>query len=142
MTFSLLNSVDDKDMEIIKSVYDAPCVARFVCINKEMFWSYVTATENVYFFKVYVGGALAGTVQCELCDGVLYLALVVLPEYQKKGIGTAIVKSVIDGKTGLDFNEIQVSIDEKNIASLRLFEKCDFVRTGHNDELVDFQYVV
>lgn len=142
LAFSLLKSTDDTDLKIIKENYDKPSVERFVDINKEKYWIYVTEAENVYFYKVYNDGTLVGTVQCELYDGVLYLALVVFPEHQNKGIGTDIVKSVINGITNLKFNEIQVSIDEKNTASIRLFSNMGFIKTGQEDELVEFNYIM
>ncbi len=142
LTFTLLKSTEDKDLEIIKENYYKPSVERFVKINKEKFWSYVTETENVYFYKVYNEVELVGTVQCEVYDGILYLAVVVFPEYQNNGIGTDIVKYIKDGKTGLEFKEIQVSIDEENTASMTLFQKAGFIRIGQEDELIAFQYIM
>ena len=80
--------------------------------------------------------------QCEVYDGILYLALVIFPEYQKKKIGTSAVQEVIVGKTGLSFKEIQVSIDEKNTASLKLFQNVGFKRSGQKDSLIDFRYIM
>ncbi len=142
LKFILLESTEDKELEVIKENYDKPTVERFVEINKEKFWSYVTETENVYFYKVYNEGTLVGTVHCDLYDGILYLAVVVFPEYQNKGIGTHMVKFITDGKTGLEFKEIQVSIDEKNTASMKLFRKAGFTRIGQEEELVEFQYMM
>ncbi len=142
LRFALLDSVEDRELEIIKENYAQPSVERFVDINKDKFWTYVTESKNVYFYKVYNDDILVGTVQCEVYDGILYLALVVFSEYQNKGIGTDMIKFIIDGKTGLEFKEIQVSIDEKNTASMRLFKNAGFKRTGQEEELVDFQYIM
>ena len=140
LTFTMLESTGDKELEIIKENYDKPSVERFVEINKEKFWTYVTETENVYFYKIYKDAILVGTAQCELYDGILYLALVVFPEYQNKGIGSDIVKYIIDGRTGLYFNKIQVSIDRKNTASMRIFQKAGFSRIGNDGGLIEFQH--
>ena len=142
LAFSLLKSTDDTDLKIIKENYNKPSVERFVDINKEKYWIYVTEAENVYFYKVYNDDILSGTVHCELCDGVLYLAVVVFPEFQNKKIATAMVNAVLDGITGLEFNEIQVSVDEKNAASLKLFRNIGFVQIGQEDELVEFKYIM
>lgn len=138
----LLEGADDEELEIIKKNYDKPSIERFVAVDKDNFWDYVTETENVYFYKLYKDGSLAGTVQCELSDKILYLAVVVFPEFQNKKIGTDALKYVIDGKTGLEFNEIQVSVDEKNTASLHLFQKVGFTCICQEDELVDLQYIM
>ena len=50
------------------------------------------------------------------------------------------LKDVQSGKFGLDFNKIEVSIDEKNKASLELFESVGFVRTGKDEELFKYEY--
>ena len=142
LTFSLLKSTDDTDLKIIKENYDKPSVERFVDINKEKYWIYVTEAENVYFYKVYNEGALVGTVQCEVYSGVLYLALVIFPEYQNRRIGTDVLKFIVDGNTDLSFNEIQVSVDEKNTASMRLFRNAGFNIIGQENELVDLQYIM
>ena len=142
LTFSLLKSTDDTDLKIIKENYDKPSVERFVDINKEKYWIYVTEAENVYFYKVYNEGALVGTVQCEVHSGVLYLALVIFPEYQNRRIGTDVLKFIVDGNTDLSFNEIQVSVDEKNAASMRLFRNAGFNIIGQEDELVEFKYIM
>ena len=138
----LLKNTEDEELEIIKENYSKPSVERFVDINKDKFWNYVTETEDVYFYKAYIDDVLIGTVQCEVYDGILYLALVVFPEYHSKGIGTDIVKYIINGKTGLNFNEICVSVDEKNTASIRLFRNAGFKCTGQEDELINFKYTI
>lgn len=142
LKFVLLESTEDNELEILKDNYSKPSVERFVEINKERFWSYVTETENVYFYKVYNENTLSGTVQCEIYDRILYLAIVVFPEYQNKGIGTDIIKFVLDGRMGLDFKEIQISIDEKNTASMKLFKNSGFIETGKDGELIDLQYIM
>jgi L-amino acid N-acyltransferase YncA len=75
-------------------------------------------------------------------DGVLYLSLVVFIQYQNRKIGSDALKCVIEGKTGLDFKEIQVSVDEKNTASMRLFQNAGFIKIGQKDGLVDLQYIM
>ncbi len=142
MKFQLLENIDDKDIDILKEAYDNSSVKRFIEIDKENFWSYVTETENVYFYKVYLGDILVGTAQCELINNVLYFALVVFPLYRNNGIGYDIVKHVIGGITGLHFSRLRVSIDEANIASLSLFKKIGFVQIGRDNLLIDFEYVI
>ena len=52
----------------------------------------------------------------------------------KKDIQTGIFK--------LYFTQIQVSIDEKNSASIKLFEKSGFECIGKDEELLEYAYVV
>ena len=94
-----------------------PDISQYISIDNNYF-HYVTNTEDVYFYKIYKDDILLATIHLELVDCVLYMSVVVFPEYQKQGIATAILKDIQSGKTGLHFDKIQVSIDEKNTASL------------------------
>lgn len=142
LTFILLESTEDEDLGIIKEGYCNPLVERFISIDNENYWSYVTKSENVYFYKLYNEDNPVGTVHCEVYDGILYLSLVVFIQYQNRKIGSDAIKCVIEGITGLDFKEIQVSVDEKNTASMRLFQNAGFNKIGQKDELVDLQYIM
>lgn len=50
------------------------------------------------------------------------------------------LKDIQAGKFELDFDKIQVSIDEKNTASIKLFESAGFVCVGKNTELLEYEY--
>ena len=76
----------------------------------------------------------------ELADGILYMSVVVFPEYQRQGYATIMLKDVQAGKFGLDFNKIEVFVDEKNKASIELFESVGFVCTGKDEELFEYEY--
>ena len=68
------------------------------------------------------------------------MSVVVFPKYQSQGIATIIVKDIQAGKLGLDFIKIQVSIDEKNTASLKLFESVGFICVNKDEELLEYEY--
>ena len=70
----------------------------------------------------------------------MYMSVVVFPKYQSQGIATIIVKDIQAGKLGLDFIKIQVSIDEKNTASLKLFESVGFICVNKDEELLEYEY--
>ena len=140
MTYRLLKKADDEDIPLILSVYKQPSISRFISIDEENYWKYITSTENVYFYKIYKDDILLATIHLELGDCVLYMSVVVFPEFQKQGIATTILKDIQAGKLELDFDKIQVSIDEKNTASLRLFESVGFVCIGKDEELWEYEY--
>lgn len=141
MNYRLIEQADDKDIPYILNAYKHPSVSRFVSIDEENYWRYVTSADNVRFYKIYKDDSLVAVVHLESDSHILYMSVVVFPCYQRKGLATDILKDIIDGKTGLDFDRIRVSIDEKNIASLRLFEKMGFVCTGKDEELMDYEYI-
>ena len=140
MIYRLIKGLDDEDIPTILSVYRQPSISRFISIDEENYWKYIASSDNVYFYKIYKDNILLATIHLELVDCVLYMAVVVFPEYQKQGIATTILKDIQTRKIGLDFDKIQVSIDEKNIASLKLFESAGFVCTGQDEELLEYEY--
>ena len=140
MIYRLIKNLDDEDIPAILSVYRQPSISRFISIDEENYWKYITSTDNVYFYKIYKDNILLATIHLELVDCVLYMAVVVFPEYQKQGIATTILKDIQAGKIGLDFDKIQVSIDEKNTASLKLFESAGFMCVNKDEELLEYEY--
>ena len=104
------------------------------------FFRYVTTTENAYYFKVYENGDLIGTAHLEKRGSTLSVAILVFCEYQRQGFGTRIVKDIQDGVLGIEYDNIEISIDERNTASLKLFENAGFVRVSQEEELINMVY--
>ena len=140
MTYCLLKKADDADIPLILSVYKQPLISQFISIDEENYWKYITDTDNVYFYKIYKDDILVSTIHLALDNCVLYMSVVVFPEHQKQGIATTILKDIQAGKLELDFTKIQVSIDEKNTASINLFESAKFVCVGKDTELLEYEY--
>ena len=140
MTYCLLKKADDEDIPLILSVYKQPSISQFISIDEENYWKYITSTDNVYFYKVYKDDILTATIHLESDNRVLYMSVVVFPEFQKQGIATTILKDIQAGKFELDFDKIQVSIDEKNTASLKLFESVGFICVNKDEELLEYEY--
>ena len=140
MTYCLLKKADDEDIPLILSVYKQPSISQFISIDEENYWKYITSTDNLYFYKIYKDDILVSTIHLESDNRVLYMSVVVFPEFQKQGIATTILKDIQTGKLELGFDKIQVSIDEKNIASIKLFESAEFVCVGKDEELWEYEY--
>ena len=140
MTYRLMKRQDDEDISRILLVYKLPSVSRFISIDETNYWKYVVTTDNVYFYKIFEGAILVATTHIELIDRVLYMDVVVFPEYQKRGIASKIIKDIQEGKLGVDFDKILVSIDENNIASLKLFENAGFICVAKEAELLEYEY--
>lgn len=141
MTYRLLEYPNDEDIPHIISIYNNPLISQFISIDKNNYWKYVAFTDNVYFYKVYDDGDFVATIHLELYGRVLYMSVVVFPIYQKQGIATTVLEDIQTGKLGLDFTKIQVSIDEKNVASLKLFENAGFVCISKDEELLEYEYI-
>ncbi len=138
MKYIRLINANDIDITSILSVYRLPEVSRYISIDENNFWTYVTSSENIYFYKIYHDENLVGTLHCEVVDKTLYLSIVVFPEYQNTGIGTAVIDDVQNRKLPFEFEKIEISIDETNIASIKLFEKMNFRFSSKEDELINY----
>lgn len=66
--------------------------------------------------------------------------ILVLPEHQNKGYGTAVIDDIKNGILPYEFDTIEVSVDKTNTAPIRLFEKCGFVCVSKEEELLNFVY--
>lgn len=126
----------DQDIPLLAEVYKMPEIARYLSIE-DNFFHYVTNTENVYFYKVYLYDDLVAAIQLEKQGRTLYMAILVFPEYQRRGVATRILKDVKDG-FGLD--KIEVSVNSGNLPSLRLFEKAGFCAVSQEEELINLVY--
>ena len=138
MKYLQIISEKDRDIPYLLSIHNLPEISRFISINEKTYFKYVTSTENVFYFKAYKNETLAATVHFELSDGILYISLLVIPEFQKQGIGTEIIHDIQNGVFGLPFKQIKVSIDKLNTSSLSLFSKMNFIKDSEDEDLIDF----
>ncbi|MBQ7378987.1 MAG: GNAT family N-acetyltransferase [Clostridia bacterium] len=132
-------SEEDADIPQISKIFQHPMVSQYLSIGDNYF-HYVTNTENVFFYKVYQKEKLIGTVHIEKNDDLLYMDILIFPEFQRMGYATRVIKDVQKDIFGLNYNRIEISIDERNIASLRLFENAGFLFVSKEDELLNYVY--
>ena len=138
MTYERITSEVDKDIPHLNTILEMPEISRYISVDKANFWRYVTSTKNVFYYKVYDEDALVGAIQLELSGGVLYMDIMVIPEFQRQGIGTSVIRDIQNGVLPLSFERIEISIDESNIASIRLFEKMGFRFISKSDVLLKY----
>lgn len=139
LTYEEMVLEDDPDIPALMAVYQTPDVARYLHISTNYF-RYVTGAENVHFYKVYHSGRLIGSIHLEQQGPTLFLSILVFPAFQQMGFGTKMLSDIQHNVFSLDHQRIEVSIDEKNTASLQLFRKAGFVCTAKEDELLCFVY--
>ena len=139
LIFTRLSSREDPDIRQIAAVYELPEIARYISLSDNYF-DYVTNHVNVFFYKVHKNGELVGTIHLEEDSKTLYMDILVFPEYQKQGIGTSILADIQNDVFGLDYEIIEVAIDQTNVASMKLFEKAGFVFVSQEDELRNYVY--
>lgn len=139
LTYKRLLFEDDTDIPQLITIHQVPEISRYLSISDNYF-SYVTNTENVYFYKVYEDGELIGSTHIEKQGTTLFMDILVFPEFQRTGLGTKIVKDIQNDIFGLNYERIEISIDERNTASLKLFENAGFIRVSKENELINFVY--
>ena len=104
------------------------------------YFHYVANTENVYFYKIYKNEKLIGTIHLEKHENLLYMDILIFPEFQKMGFATKVIKDIQKDIFKLNYKKIEISIDERNIASITLFENAGFSFVSKEDELMNFVY--
>ena len=141
LTYGRILLENDVDIPRLIAVYKMPEIARYLSISDNYF-RYVTSTESVRYYKVYENDRLIGAIHLEKQGNVLFMSLLVLPEFQGMGLGTKIVKDIQSDVFELSYDKIAVSVDEGNTASLRLFENAGFIRVSKENELVNYVYQI
>ncbi len=133
--------VNENDIAIpdLKAIYQLPEVSRYLSISDNYF-CYVTKTPGVYFYKVFNKDEMIGAIHLELNENLLYMAILIFPKFQRKGFATKVIEDIQDDIFKLYYNRIEISIDETNSASLKLFENAGFTRTSKDDELINLVY--
>ena len=66
--------------------------------------------------------------------------ILIFPEFQRMGLGTKVIGDIQQDIFEINYDKIFVSIDERNVASIRLFEKSGFLMESQEDELLNFVY--
>jgi len=142
MYYKRITSTNDADIPYLTFILKSPEISRYISIAENSYWEYVTTQEQVYYFKVYRNDALIGAIHCEIENLILYMDIMVFPKYQRQGIATAIMEDILQGNLSLEFDTMEVFVDESNAASKKLFEKIGFTPISCEDELIHYTYTL
>ena len=139
LTYTRILTEDDSNIPHLLQIYQQPNVSQFISIS-DSYFHYVTNTPNVYFYKVYEKEKLIGAIHLEKNENLLYMDVLIFPEFQKMGFATRVIKDIQNDIFGLNYDRIEISIDESNIASLKLFENAGFTFVSKEAELLNYVY--
>lgn len=139
LTYTRILTEDDSNIPHLLQIYQQPNVSQFISIS-DSYFHYVTNTPNVYFYKVYEKEKLIGAIHLEKNENLLYMDILIFPEFQKMGFATRVIKDIQNDIFGLNYDRIEISIDESNIASLKLFENAGFTFVSKEAELLNYVY--
>lgn len=140
MIYRRIDSQNDPDISYLDEILNLPEFSRFINVDKNNYWTYVTNTENVFYFEVFENDVLVAATHCEISNRTLYMDIMVIPTYQRKGVATTILNDIQSGTLLLDFDKIEVSIDKSNAASIKLFEKMNFKFVSVENELLNYAW--
>ena len=140
LTYKIMVSQEDKDILLINEMHSKPEIKKYISISDNYF-NYVTTTENVFFYKVYKNRNLVGTVHLEKNDNILYMDILIFPEFQNVGLGTKVISDIKNDIFNLNIKKIEVSIAESNIPSLKLFEQSGFKFVSQDNGLKNYVYL-
>ncbi len=139
LTYTRIISEDDVDICELLQIYQMPDISQYISIGNNYF-HYVTNTENVYFYKIYKNEKLIGTIHLEKYENLLYMDILIFPKFQRMGFATKVIKDIQNDIFKLNYKKIEISIDERNIASITLFKNAGFSFVSKEDELINFVY--
>ena len=139
MDYQQITNLCDPDIPRLMEILRLPEIARYISIDEGNFWNYITTNPAVSYFKAYREDKLVGALDCELQGKKLYLSVMVLPEYQKQGLGTQMLQDLLSGKL-LSFDTAEVYIEEGNTPSVKLFEKMGFAPKFRDGKLIIYTY--
>ena len=140
MIYRRVDSPNDPDIPYLIEILKLPEISRFLSIDEHNYWTYVARTEKVFYFKVFENDVLVAATHLEISNRTLYMDIMVIPTYQRKGVATTILNDIQSGTLLLDFDKIEVSIDKSNAASIKLFEKMNFKFVSAENELLNYAW--
>ncbi len=117
-------------------MHDEPTVSKYISVSDDYF-DYVTSAEGVVYFKIKLHDEFVGGIHSEIAGTVLYLSICIQPQYRRRGFAASALKKFI-ANVPQTVEKIQISIDETNFPSTRLFESLGFSKIGREGELIDY----
>lgn len=92
-----------------------------------------------FFIGTFLGKQLVGHLLLTKKDGgnkILDIGIVIHSNYQRKGIGTLLIKKALDIANLSDYRKIEAEILEDNHTSIKFFKKNGFRTVGKSDRTI------
>ncbi len=120
----------DEILEIEKSCFTSPW-------SKNSLESAIQ-NSNSYFFKALFNGKIVGYggMYTVLNEGYIY-NIAVLKGSRGKGIGTALVKKLVNKSSDLNLEFLSLEVRVSNFSAIKLYEKCFFEKVGLRKNFYD-----
>ena len=140
------------DLERITEIYNQAVLSKFETADTVEFeskdrmdWFYSHPQDTYPIFVYELNGAVVGWVSIspyrrgrKALRFTAEISYYVHTDFKHKGIGSKLVKCVLDNAETLNFKTLFAIILDKNIASINLLKKLGFAEWGHMPDVADF----
>ncbi|MDL2287058.1 GNAT family N-acetyltransferase [Eubacteriales bacterium OttesenSCG-928-G02] len=99
----------------------------------EMYYKYANGNEKTFLFAIYKGKDFIGEFTAENDDDCLHICLIINPQFQNRGFGVEALNYFsknVYSLTGIHPKYLHAGIFNKNIASIKCFEKAGYISHG------------
>ncbi len=127
-------SSGDRDLTKLIEIHRDPAAAKYISLS-ENYFDYVTSTKGVVYYKIIGDGEAVGGIHGEFGGDTLYLSICVAADHRRRGIAETALRQLF-ALAADHANTVEVSIDETNAPSIRLFQKMGFVPIGKEGGLI------
>jgi RimJ/RimL family protein N-acetyltransferase len=132
---------DYSNMIDILKIHTDKSVAKYINISHD-YIKYVTRSDNVKYYGLYMNDILVGGLQIDFVDKQINIAIMIIQNFQKKGIATSVLKDLKNNALCLPYKKIRGSIESKNEVSIRLFGHSGFNLVDSKDNLNIYEHVL
>lgn len=139
LIFRRLTSAGDPDVPEIRDMLTGE---RFISIDSDSYFTYVTGTAGVYFYKIYSCGRLCAVLHAESSGKSLSVMIAVMPDLRRRGIGRAAVNEMCRRLGEYGCTGAEAYIEPENTASAGLFRSCGFRHESDEDGLQRWVYEI
>jgi len=125
LTFTPIN---EKNFLTYQSWFVDKGLLRWIEFPTLTWLEYVMNTPGIFAWIIYEEDIALGQIQLDTDkSGVGYVGIVVNPEFQNRGYGKSVLRTLLNRKEVKSLKRIEASIEPDNIASQRCFSGVGFV---------------
>jgi RimJ/RimL family protein N-acetyltransferase len=126
---------DEKSLSIYQAWFEDDELRRRISFPDHKWFNYVSHDSSVHCWAVYENIDLIAQIQMDvgqIDDSTAYISLSVDPLRRGEGTGSKVLEEFLH-IYGEKYQQIEAGIEPDNLASIKCFEKNDFVKTATED---------
>lgn len=136
LTFRVL---DESELRLLHTWFQDAELRRRIQPPTLQWFSYVSHTPGCYAWMVYEGNIALGQLQMDTyADNTGSAALAVNPKLRNQGYGKMILRAFLKRPEVARLNQLEVTIEPDNFASLRCFQQAGFIQASSEPDQEGF----